>query len=94
MTKLHRYIISEGDEYFDYEYGTDFELEIYHTELFSPEEFKQMILAVMQNDELYIGEVALRMNETYGFFYIETVACVHLSDGDEKHTKETVKILS
>lgn len=92
MTQLYRYIISEGDEYYDPEYGTDFFLEIYHPELFSPKEFEQMILNVMADESLYIGEVVQRMKEQYGFFSIETQVCVQLSDGNAKHTKETIEI--
>lgn len=94
MTKLYKYIISEGDEYFDYDTSTFFELELYHIEEYSPETFEKMILSVMKDDDLYIGQVALRLREEYEFFYMGTQARAHLSDGDEKHSKETVEILS
>lgn len=93
MTKLHRYILSEGDEYFDYDRSTFFELELYHTEEYSSEQFKQMVIDAMKDDELYIGVVALRLREEYGFFYIETQARAHLSDGSERHSKYTVESL-
>lgn len=93
MTKLYKYIISEGDEYFDYDRNTLFELELYHTEEYSSEQFRQMILSVMKDDEVYIGQVARMLREEYGFFYMGTQARVHLSDGNEKHSKETLEIL-
>jgi len=90
--QIYCYIISEGDEYHDYEYSTDFWLELYHSTLFSPQEFKQIVSDVMRNDSLYIGEVSLRLQEEHGFFRMEKQVCVHLSDGNEKHSKETIAI--
>lgn len=91
---VKRYTISEGDYLFEYDADTYFELDVYHTKTLSPEEFKFLVERIILNGNVTtsIRDIARILCIEYGFFTINCEVCVHLGDGLENYSKETLCI--
>lgn len=80
--QIYRYTISEGDEYFDMDIDTYFELDVYHTTRFTPLEFNHLISTIISDDTFYITDIIRKLCVNYGFFTIDCEVCVHIEEGN------------
>lgn len=91
-SKPYRYTISEGDEYFDIDIDNYFEQSLYHIKEYTPEDFKQLVLNIVERGFFNIRTIIEKLCIEHGFFTIQESVCVHLGDGRINYNKDTIVI--